>query len=115
MLGAERSRHSYRNSFRSGRRGSGVRNVDTGAVYPAATTLRLPEGTIAPAVAGAESQDPGNPPTGTLRDGSPYYNDNRYQRVPTENMSFGTNFRLTERVHFRIRTDLTNIFRLSYA
>lgn len=57
-----------------------------------------------------------NPPAGVFGEGAAYYNDYRYQRVPTENMGIGRIFRVTERVNLQIRAEFTNVFnRTAYA
>jgi hypothetical protein len=46
--------------------------------------------------------------------GSPYSNDFRTQRRPTENFAFGRQFRLHERVTLMVRAEFTNIFNRTY-
>jgi hypothetical protein len=51
-----------------------------------------------------------NPPLGQFGTAAAYYNDYRYQRHPSENMSLGRNFSIKERFHIQIRAEFTNIF-----
>jgi hypothetical protein len=51
-----------------------------------------------------------NPPLGQFGTAAAYYNDYRYQRRPSENMSLGRNFRFKERFNLQIRAEFTNIF-----
>jgi len=41
---------------------------------------------------------------------STLYSDFRGPRAPTENMNFGRNFRIKERMNFQIRAEFVNIF-----
>ncbi len=50
------------------------------------------------------------PAPGQFGVGSPYYSDYRYRRTPSENMSLGRIFRITEGVTASIRIELNNIF-----
>jgi len=55
---------------------------------------------------------------GQFGSSAPYYNGNRWQRQPAENMSFGRNFRMGKegRANFNIRVEFQNIFnRLFYS
>jgi hypothetical protein len=51
-----------------------------------------------------------DPPTGQWPTGSPYYNDYRYRRVPTENISLERIFRFKESVSLSVRAELYNVF-----
>ncbi len=50
------------------------------------------------------------PPAGQFGAGSPYYNDYRYRRTPTENMSLERVFRIRESANFTVRIELNNAF-----
>jgi hypothetical protein len=49
---------------------------------------------------------------GTFGVSAPYYNDFRWQRQPSEALSFGRNFRLSEdnKVNFNVRAEFQNVF-----
>jgi Carboxypeptidase regulatory-like domain/TonB dependent receptor len=49
-------------------------------------------------------------PNGTFSPSAAYYNDFRYQRRPSELMSFGRTFRITERTNLQIRAEFNNVF-----
>jgi hypothetical protein len=51
-----------------------------------------------------------NPALGQFGTGSPYYNDYRARRVPSENMSLARVFTLKEGVSLQIRVELQNVF-----
>jgi outer membrane receptor protein involved in Fe transport len=51
-----------------------------------------------------------DPPAGQFGTSAAYYNDYRQRRRPSENMSFGREFRLAERAKFSFRFEFTNIF-----
>jgi hypothetical protein len=51
--------------------------------------------------------DPGPGQFGTS---AAYYDDYRYQRHPTENMSLARNFRIKEKYNLQIRAEFVNIF-----
>jgi hypothetical protein len=51
-----------------------------------------------------------NPPNGQFGTGSAYYNDYRYRRAPTENMSLERIFRIKETRTVTIRAELQNVF-----
>jgi hypothetical protein len=51
-----------------------------------------------------------DPAPGQFGTSAAYYNDYRQQRRPSENMSLGRIFRITERVNLEIRAEFTNIF-----
>ena len=51
-----------------------------------------------------------NPPDGQYGTGSPYYNDYRYRRRPSENMSLGRIFPIREGMNLSIRIELMNLF-----
>jgi hypothetical protein len=47
---------------------------------------------------------------------APFYNNCRWQRQPTENLSFGRNFRIKERANLQFRVEFQNVFnRLFYS
>ena len=47
---------------------------------------------------------------------APFYNNCRWQRQPTENLSFGRNFRFKERANLQFRVEFQNVFnRLFYS
>jgi hypothetical protein len=52
-------------------------------------------------------------PSGTFSPSAAYYNDFRYQRRPSELMSFGRTFRIKERASFQIRAEFNNVFNRS--
>ncbi|HTA45422.1 MAG TPA: carboxypeptidase-like regulatory domain-containing protein [Bryobacteraceae bacterium] len=54
------------------------------------------------------------PAYGTFGASPAYYNDFRWQRQPTENMSFGRTFSIKERYNVTIRAEFTNIFNRLY-
>jgi hypothetical protein len=55
-------------------------------------------------------------PYGTFGNSAAYFNDFRWQRLPSENMAFGRVFRIKERASFQIRAEFQNIFnRLFYS
>jgi hypothetical protein len=47
---------------------------------------------------------------GKFGNAAAYYNNYRQQRSPVENMNFGRNFRIRERMNLQIRAEFTNIF-----
>ena len=49
-------------------------------------------------------------PSGQFSPSAAYYNDFRYQRRPSELMSFGRVFRIKERASLQIRAEFNNIF-----
>ena len=49
-------------------------------------------------------------PAGTFGTAAPYYNDYRFQRRPSENMSLSRQFRITERISLNMRVEFNNIF-----
>jgi hypothetical protein len=49
-------------------------------------------------------------PAGTFGTSAPYYNDYRFQRRPSENVSISRQFRITERVALNLRVEFNNIF-----
>jgi hypothetical protein len=51
-----------------------------------------------------------NPAPGQFGSVSAYYNDYRYRRIPTENMSLGRVFRFTEAMNLSLRIELQNVF-----
>jgi len=51
-----------------------------------------------------------NPAPGQFGTAAAYYNDYRYQRRPTENISFGRTFRMREKMTLNVRAEFTNIF-----
>jgi hypothetical protein len=51
-----------------------------------------------------------DPAPGQFGTGPAYYNDYRYGRVPSENMSFGRVFRFGEGMSAQVRIEFTNIF-----
>jgi hypothetical protein len=51
-----------------------------------------------------------NPAPGQFGTAAAYYNDYRQQRRPQENLGFGRQFRITERVSLNVRAEFTNIF-----
>ena len=51
-----------------------------------------------------------NPAAGQFGTSAPYYTDYRQQRRPQENLGFGRQFRITEKVSLNIRAEFTNIF-----
>jgi hypothetical protein len=50
------------------------------------------------------------PGPGQFGTGSPYYNDYRYRRVPSENMSLARIFRVREGMDLQLRVELQNVF-----
>ncbi len=50
------------------------------------------------------------PASGQFGYGVAYYNDYRYRRVPSENMSLARIFRLKENVNLQLRVELQNVF-----
>jgi hypothetical protein len=50
------------------------------------------------------------PDSGQFGNGVAYYNDYRYRRVPTENMSLARIFRLREKVSLQLRVEMQNVF-----
>jgi hypothetical protein len=50
-----------------------------------------------------------NPAAGQWGTAAPYYNDYRYERRPSESMSFGRVFAFKERVRFTVRMNFTNV------
>jgi hypothetical protein len=55
-----------------------------------------------------------NPPDGLFPTGSPYYNDYRYRRTPTENISLERIFRIKESKTLTIRCELYNVFNRTF-
>ena len=51
-----------------------------------------------------------DPGPGQFASSTAYYNDYRYQRRPSENMSFGRAFRIKEKMNLSIRAEFVNIF-----
>jgi hypothetical protein len=51
-----------------------------------------------------------SPPDGQYGSGSPYYNDYRYRRVPSENMSLARIFPIREGMSVSLRVELMNVF-----
>jgi len=51
-----------------------------------------------------------NPPDGQYGTGSAYYNDYRYRRAPSENMSLGRQFQIREGMTLSLRIELMNVF-----
>ncbi len=51
-----------------------------------------------------------SPPDGQYGPGSPYYNDYRYRRRPSENMSLARLFRIREGMDLQLRVELMNVF-----
>jgi hypothetical protein len=51
-----------------------------------------------------------NPAPGQFGSVSAYYNDYRYRRVPTENMSLARIFRIKEEASLQLRVELQNVF-----
>lgn len=49
-------------------------------------------------------------PQGQWGYSAPYYNDYRYARVPSEQLSLGRVFRLRERLRFQVRAEFFNVF-----
>ena len=49
-------------------------------------------------------------PVGQFGTAAAYYNDYRYERHPQENLSFGREFGVTERVRLSVRAEFTNVF-----
>jgi hypothetical protein len=49
-------------------------------------------------------------PQGQWGYSAPYYNDYRYARVPSEQLSLGRMFRLKERYRFQVRAEFFNVF-----
>lgn len=50
-----------------------------------------------------------NPPTGQYSTGSPFYNDYRQQRRPSESLSLGRDFRIREGKTLSIRAEFSNV------
>jgi hypothetical protein len=55
-----------------------------------------------------------SPPDGKFPTGSPYYNDFRYRRTPTENISLERIFRIRESKTLTIRVELYNAFNRTF-
>jgi hypothetical protein len=53
-------------------------------------------------------------PYGTFGASAPYFNDFRWQRQPSENMSFGRTFSIREKYKLVVRAEFTNIFNRLY-
>ena len=51
-----------------------------------------------------------NPAAGQFGTAAAYYNDYRQQRRPQENLGFGRQFRITEKVSLNVHAEFTNIF-----
>ncbi len=51
-----------------------------------------------------------SPPDGQYGTGAPYYNDYRYRRRPSENLSLGRVFPIRESMHLSLRVELMNVF-----
>ena len=51
-----------------------------------------------------------NPPPGQFGVGSGYYNDYRYRRAPTENLSLERIFRIREGMSLSVRAEMNNLF-----
>jgi hypothetical protein len=51
-----------------------------------------------------------DPAIGQFGTSAGYYNDYRTQRRPIENMNLGRTFRITEKMNFNLRMELTNVF-----
>jgi hypothetical protein len=51
-----------------------------------------------------------DPAPGRIGNAAAYYNDYRYRRRPSENMSLGRIFRIQEKVSLNIRAEFTNVF-----
>lgn len=49
-------------------------------------------------------------PAGQFATTAAYYNNYRWQRQPSENMNFGRNFRIREKMNLQIRAEFQNIF-----
>ena len=49
-------------------------------------------------------------PQGQWGSSAPYYDDYRYQRLATEQLSFGRMFRIRERVRLQVRAEFFNVF-----
>jgi len=49
-------------------------------------------------------------PAGTFGTAAAFYNDYRFQRRPSENMSVSRQFRITERVSLNMRVEFNNVF-----
>jgi hypothetical protein len=49
-------------------------------------------------------------PQGQWGFSAPYYNDYRYARVPSEQLSIGRLFRIKEHYHFQVRAEFFNLF-----
>jgi hypothetical protein len=54
------------------------------------------------------------PDVGTFGTSAAYYGDYRKQRRPSESMSLGRTFRITEKANFNIRIEFNNIFNRAY-
>jgi len=54
------------------------------------------------------------PAAGQYGVGNPFYNDYRYERTPSEQMSLGRIFRLRENMNFQIRAEFFNVFNRIY-
>jgi hypothetical protein len=50
------------------------------------------------------------PAAGQWGSGAPYYNNYRWQRQPSENLSLGRSFRIRERATFQVRAEFFNVF-----
>jgi len=50
------------------------------------------------------------PPAGQFGTAAPYYNDYRWQRQPSESLSFGRVFRVRERMTLQVRAEFFNVF-----
>jgi hypothetical protein len=55
-----------------------------------------------------------NPPPDQFGTGSPYYNNYRYRRTPTENMALERIFRIKESKSLMIRAELNNVFNRTF-
>jgi hypothetical protein len=55
-----------------------------------------------------------DPAPGTFGVSSPFFNDYRYGRTPSEQMSIGRIFRVRERLSLRIRAEFFNVFNRTY-
>ena len=53
-------------------------------------------------------------PTGTWGQGTPYYNDYRWQHQLSESMNFGRTFQLREKMSLNIRAEYFNVFNRTY-
>ena len=55
-----------------------------------------------------------DPPEGHFGYSAAYYNDYRWQRHVTENLSLGRRFPIKERISFEVRAEFCNVFDRSY-